>query len=698
MASSRPDSRQPRPKVSGRVAGIAVLACFVAGCVPGVPVPLSPGGGVVTSQLEGADRVAVAISASTQLSARGAVPVVYLVAANPDSEAAAAAPAAALEGGAILHAGATALAPAVATELARLAPDRVEIVGGTSTIGKAVVGQVSSLLGEGASVERIAGRTAPETAALLSAGLFAPSAPIAFVASADAYFDALVAASAAANVKAPLLLVTRDTLPSSTAAELRRLSPDRLIVVGGKSAVSEAVLAGLRTVVPVVEQISGSDRYSTAAAVATKLFAGAESVLATAGTADLGALAAIPLVAGVAPDGTPLLLTQPGEQLPVATRDALMALEPAFICIAGPLPPLIRGELIGYSDGRLGLPVETATYPALDSGWHEPGELYTVIKATEIAYPSLVSVFSIGKSAEGRDIWAAKISDNVSIDEDEPEVLVDALHHAAEHLGVEQALYLLNTLTSGYATDKEIRRLVDSREIWIIFAVNPDGWVYDISGGEYHWWRKSRQHNFNNPNLGVDLNRNYSYMWGCCGGSDSRVWAWNYRGPEPFSAPETRAVANFVAGRVVNGEQQIKTHVTLHSHGEMVLYPMSYTLQRLPSDMDPTDYSVFQAMARKMAATNGYKAQQSSQQYPTDGDEIDWMYATYRIFSFTFELYPTEEQAGKGIVYPSDDVIARQTARNRSALLYLIDAAACPYAAIGKAAQYCAAVAASPSG
>jgi putative cell wall-binding protein len=152
---------------------------------------------VVTSQLEGVDRVAVSISASNQLSARGAVPVVYLVAANPDSEAAAAAPAATLEGGAILHAGATALAPAVAAELVRLEPGRVEVVGGTSTIGKAVVSQVSSLLGEGTSVERMAGRAAPETAALLSARLFAPSAPIVFVASADAYFDALVAASAA---------------------------------------------------------------------------------------------------------------------------------------------------------------------------------------------------------------------------------------------------------------------------------------------------------------------------------------------------------------------------------------------------------------------------------------------------------------------------------------------------------------------
>jgi carboxypeptidase T len=72
------------------------------------------------------------------------------------------------------------------------------------------------------------------------------------------------------------------------------------------------------------------------------------------------------------------------------------------------------------------------------------------------------------------------------------------------------------------------------------------------------------------------------------------------------------------------------------------------------------------------------------------------MYASYRIFSFTFELYPTVS-AGKGIVYPPASVVARQTARNRGALLYLIDAAACSYATIGKATQYCSNSAADPS-
>jgi carboxypeptidase T len=95
------------------------------------------------------------------------------------------------------------------------------------------------------------------------------------------------------------------------------------------------------------------------------------------------------------------------------------------------------------------------------------------------------------------------------------------------------------------------------------------------------------------------------------------------------------------------------------------------------------------AMAGKMASMNGYTAQQSSDLYITDGDQIDWMYATQGIFSFTFELYPTEQVSSHADHEPPDEVIAAQTARNRGALFYLIDMADCPWDAIGKSATYC---------
>ena len=88
-----------------------------------------------------------------------------------------------------------------------------------------------------------------------------------------------------------------------------------------------------------------------------------------------------------------------------------------------------------------------------------------------------------------------------------------------------------------------------------------------------------------------------------------------------------------------------------------------------------------------MARTNGYKAEQSSDLYITDGDQIDWLYAKYRIFTYTFELFPTEKGTVWGDHYPDDSKIADQTARNREALLMLIDRAACPYAALGAEAR-----------
>ncbi|HMJ80228.1 MAG TPA: M14 family zinc carboxypeptidase, partial [Candidatus Dormibacteraeota bacterium] len=188
--------------------------------------------------------------------------------------------------------------------------------------------------------------------------------------------------------------------------------------------------------------------------------------------------------------------------------------------------------------------------------------------------------------------------------------------------------------------------------------------------------------------IGTDINRNYGYRWGCCGGSSSNPAAWNYRGPSAFSTPEAQAVRDFVLSRVVNGVQQIKTHVTFHTDGELILWPYGYTKTDIPADMTADDHATFVAMAKAMAAKNGYKPEQSSDLYVTDGDEIDWLYATQHIFSFTFEMYPKSSPYAAP-VYTPDELIARETARNRSALLYLIDIAWCPYAAIGKSATYC---------
>ncbi len=302
------------------------------------------------------------------------------------------------------------------------------------------------------------------------------------------------------------------------------------------------------------------------------------------------------------------------------------------------------------------------------------------------AHPDIVSYFSIGQSYEGREIWAAKISDNVAVDEAEPEVLFLGLHHAREHLTVEMTLYILNLLAGKYGNDTQITDLVNNREIFIVFALNPDGGEYDIATGSYRSWRKNWQPNPGSSYIGTDLNRNYGYKWGCCGGSSGLPYSDTYRGSAAFSAPETTRVRDFINSRVVNGVQQIKTSISFHTYAELILWPYGYTYTDVPSDQTQDDHDVFVAMGQYMAGTNGYTAQQSSDLYITDGSYEDWAYGVHKIFNFTFEMYPTTSSPG---FYPPGSAIAAQTSRNDAAVRYIIQQADCPYKVIGKEGQYC---------
>jgi murein tripeptide amidase MpaA len=336
------------------------------------------------------------------------------------------------------------------------------------------------------------------------------------------------------------------------------------------------------------------------------------------------------------------------------------------------------------------LAASAADFPSKDSRYHSYAEMVAELDRAVVDHGSIVQKFSIGKSYQNRTIWAAKISDNVGIDENEPEVLFDALHHAREHLTVEQALAVLRWLTDGYPSDPAVKRLVDLRETYIVFMVNPDGGEYDLTGSPYRGWRKNRQPNTGTTAVGTDLNRNYEYRWGCCGGSSGTKSASTYRGPKPFSAPETRALRDFINSRVVNGRQQIRAAITFHTAGEQVLWPYGYTRTDVPADMTRDDGAALAAIGRKLAAKNGYRPMQSSSLYITDGDEIDWAYGRHRIFMYTFEMYP-DPSTSLSRFYPPDEVIARETSRNKAAIMYLIDVAGCVYGPIGKRESRCGA-------
>ncbi|MEU8987409.1 M14 family metallopeptidase [Streptomyces sp. NPDC048558] len=365
------------------------------------------------------------------------------------------------------------------------------------------------------------------------------------------------------------------------------------------------------------------------------------------------------------------------------------------VVVSGRADQIKKLKALGYDVTPLGaVPDRSAgeddvrlyDFPSGDSRYHNYAEMTSEINSLVSANPSIASQRVIGTSYQGRNIVAIKISDNVASDEAEPEVLFTHHQHAREHLTVEMALYLLRELTSDYGSDSRVTSLVNNREIWIVPDLNPDGGEYDIATGSYRSWRKNRQPNSGSSAVGTDLNRNWAYRWGCCGGSSGSASSDTYRGASAESAPEVKVIANFVRSRVVGGVQQIKAGVDFHTYSELVLWPFGYTYSDTTTGMTADDRNAFAAVGQKMAASNGYTAEQASDLYITDGSIDDWLWGNQKIFAYTFEMYP---RSGGGGFYPPDEVIERETSRNRDAVLQLLENADCMYRSIGKEAQYC---------
>lgn len=324
--------------------------------------------------------------------------------------------------------------------------------------------------------------------------------------------------------------------------------------------------------------------------------------------------------------------------------------------------------------GRRPLNVAPLDFPPADAAFHTYDEMLAAIAETAAAHPDIIRVITAGLSLEGRAIPAVKISDEPDRDDaTEPDVLFLSLHHAREHLTVEMALEVLRLFTEGYGRDPALTNLVNTREIWVLPNVNPDGGEYDVASDYYHYWRKNRRPNADGS-TGVDLNRNYGYRWG---GDGSSGWPGDetYRGPAAFSEPETQVVRDFVLSH-----PGITAAITFHTYAELILYPYGYTYDNLPPDMDPDDLRTFRKLAADMAGTNGYTPQQASDLYATSGDTVDWLYGARRIFAFTFEMYPTDFYPG---FYPPGSAIERETRRNDAAVAYLTAVADNPRKVVG---------------
>lgn len=325
-------------------------------------------------------------------------------------------------------------------------------------------------------------------------------------------------------------------------------------------------------------------------------------------------------------------------------------------------------KALGYRAESIILP---AAFPPEYTEYHDYNGMMAEIQQAATAHPGITRLFSIGKSYDGRELWTMEISANPKLDEGEPASYFMGLHHAREHLTLEMTLAIMNHLTDNYNVDDRVTDIVNNRETFITFNLNPDGGEYDTINDTFQWWRKNRQPNPGSEYVGTDLNRNYGYAWGATGGSSPDPSSEIYRGQSPFSAPETAAVRTFV-----NNYSNIKTSITFHTFSELVMWPYSYTYTAVPPDMDPADHGKFVEMANYMASSNGYTAQQASELYISDGDCTDWMYGEHRIFAFTIEMYPKDDDPME--FYPPGSCIKEQCTRNMEAVLYTCENAGGP--------------------
>ncbi len=275
--------------------------------------------------------------------------------------------------------------------------------------------------------------------------------------------------------------------------------------------------------------------------------------------------------------------------------------------------------------------------------------------------PAIANLSIIGTTWEGNSIYAMKISDNVTIDEDETEFLFTGNHHAREIMTVEIPLYIIQYLVNNYSTDPQVTEVVNNNELWFIPMVNPDGHIYVETVDDM--WRKNRRDN-GDGTFGVDLNRNYGYKWGFDEwGSSSNTSYYDYRGPSPFSEPETIAIKNLAVSH------NFLLAIDYHSCGQYFLYPYSY-FPKYTEDQDKYDQiaSIIEPLLPGYVSGIPHYLL-----YCANGVSMDWYYGEQSIknktFGAAFEVNTQEE----GCFHPDPNLIKPTCQKHLTVFFALID-------------------------
>ena len=312
--------------------GIFAVMVWVKMCGGSAPPPSASGDPGESARIAGSDRYATAAALSTATYGPG-VSVAYVATGANFPDALAAGPAAAVSGGPVLLVKHSEIPVATANELARLRPDHIVVLGAPAVVSDAVFNALSVFATSG-RVSRIAGADRYATAALVSRAHFGANTPVAYVATGTNFPDALAGGAIAALERGPILLVKPNELPASTAAELQRLHPGRIVILGSSSIVSDGVAQAMFGLTGAqVSRVFGADRYGTAVSLSQRNFAanGPSTVYIATGANFPDGLAGSP-VAGIMPG--PLLLV-PSSSLPSSVATELQRLAPDNVVILG---------------------------------------------------------------------------------------------------------------------------------------------------------------------------------------------------------------------------------------------------------------------------------------------------------------------------------------------------------------------------
>jgi murein tripeptide amidase MpaA len=277
--------------------------------------------------------------------------------------------------------------------------------------------------------------------------------------------------------------------------------------------------------------------------------------------------------------------------------------------------------------------VENAAGRATFDHYMNWSELLSYLDTLVALRPDLAQTFVAGQSAQNRPITGIRVTGPAT--GLKPGVLIHGDQHAREWITVPTTLYVADQLIRQYDTDPEIHDLVDRFEWFLIPVMNPDGYLYTWSSDRM--WRKNRR-TMTGGTIGVDLNRNWARGWGG-EGSSALPSDETYRGPAPFSEPETQVMSNFILNH-----PDIVAYCDLHSYHQLIMYPFGCT-SGLPSYPERTTYEYLApTMASVLLAVHhtyyGYGPVYSTI-YPASGVSVDWVYAVAGRFAFTYELRDT---------------------------------------------------------